>query len=236
MERPGLKAKNGKGEGMAGRRIGLLGGTFNPVHLGHIRAALEVKRRFRLEKVLFIPSSIPPHKRPKAIASAEDRLRMVGLACRGRKGLSASPIEIKAGGTSYSILTLDKILRRFPGGEVFFILGLDAFLEIDAWRDCRRVLEQCHFIVISRPGYDLARARQVLRGSLASRMSELGQEDSAEEPLQAGPRIFLVPIAALDISSTDIRRRARCGEPLRGLVPPAVETYIRRHRLYQGGQ
>jgi len=231
-----MKAKNGKGKGMAGCRIGILGGTFNPVHLGHIRAALEVKRRFRLEKVLFIPSSIPPHKRPMAVASPNDRLRMVGLACRGRKGLSASPIEIEAGGTSYSVLTLDKIRRRFAGGEIFFVLGVDAFLEIDTWRDYRRVLEQCHFIVVSRPGCDLARAHKVLQGSLASRMVELGQEESAEAPLPAGTRIFLVPIAALDISSTDIRRRARTGESLRGLVPRAVETYIRRHRLYQGGQ
>jgi nicotinate-nucleotide adenylyltransferase len=231
-----MKPKNGKGEDMAGRRIGLLGGTFNPVHLGHVRAALEIKRRFRLERVLFIPSSIPPHKRAKVVASADDRLRMVGLACRGRKGLSSSPIEIKAGGTSYSILTLDKIRRRYAAGEIFFILGVDTFLEIDTWRDYRRVLEQCHFIVISRPGYDLARARRVLGGNLASRMIKLDQEESVKAPLPAGTRIFLVPIAALDISSTDIRRRARCGEPLRGLVPPAVETFIRRHRLYQGAQ
>jgi len=231
-----MKPGKGRCEGMAVRRIGLLGGTFNPVHLGHVRAAQEVKRRFRLERVLFIPSSIPPHKRPVAIASPDHRLRMVGLACRGRKGLSASPVEIKAGGTSYSVLTLDKIRRRFPRTDIFFILGVDAFLEFDTWRDYGRVLEQCHFIVISRPGYDLAKARQVLRGSLASRMIELGQEESAGARLPAGPRIFLVPIAALDISSTDIRRRARTGESLRGLVPPAVETYIRRHRLYQGGQ
>jgi len=220
---------------MGGLRIGLLGGTFNPVHAGHIRAAEEVKRKFRLEKVLFVPSAIPPHKRSAAIASAEDRLRMVRLACRGRKGLSSSPIEIEAGGTSYSILTLEKIRGRFTGAEIFFIVGVDAFLEIGTWRDYRRVLEQCHFIVISRPGYELPEARSVLGGKLAARMIELGSEESLPAPRAGEPRIFLVPLASLDISSTDIRRRARRGQALRGLVPPAVETYIRRHRLYQGG-
>lgn len=220
---------------MARRRIGLLGGTFNPVHWGHVRAALEIRRRFRLEKVLFIPAAIPPHKRPAGMASPDDRLRMVGLACRGRKGLSSSPIEIEAGGTSYSVLTLDKIRKHFAGGAVFFILGADAFLEIGTWRDYRRVLDQCHFIVISRPGTDLAGAKNVLRGSLARRMVELSWGESVPEPLPSRPRIFLVPVAGWDISSTDIRRRASRREPLTGLVPPAVESYIRRHRLYQGG-
>lgn len=220
---------------MAPRRIGILGGTFNPVHWGHVRAAQEVGRRFHLEKVLFIPSAIPPHKRSAGMASPEERLRMVGLACRGRKGLSSSPIEIEVGGTSYSILTLDKIGRRFSGEAVFFILGVDAFLEIGTWRDYRRVLGQCHFIVISRPGTALAGAKKVLRGSLARRMVELSRGESVPEPLPSQPSIFLVPVAGWDISSTDIRRRARRKEPLRGLVPPAVETYIRRHRLYQGG-
>ncbi len=220
---------------MADLRIGLLGGTFNPVHAGHIRAAEGVRRMFRLDKVLFIPSATPPHKRSAAIASAEDRMRMVGLACRGRKGLSSSPIEIAAGGTSYSILTLGRIRRRFQGAEIFFILGVDAFLEIGTWRDYRRVLEQCHFIVISRPGYELAGTRRVLGGSLAPRMVELGRAKPLPEGHGREPRIFLIPLDSLDISSTDIRRRARRGQSLRGLVPPAVETYIRRHRLYQGG-
>jgi nicotinate-nucleotide adenylyltransferase len=221
---------------MAGRRIGLLGGTFNPVHLGHVQAAQEVRRRFRMNRVLFIPSSLPPHKRSAEIASPDDRLRMVKLACRGRLGLAASPIEIEAGGTSYSVLTLEKVRRRYSGAQLFFILGVDAFAEIDTWRDYPRVLEQCHFVVISRPGFDLEQARGVLRGSLGPRIVALGPKETAGARLPDEPRIFLVPIVALDISSTEIRRRARRGEPLRGLVPAAVETYIRRHRLYQGGQ
>jgi nicotinate-nucleotide adenylyltransferase len=189
-----------------------------------------------MDRVLFIPSSLPPHKKSLDIASPDDRLRMVKLACRGRLGLAASPIEIEAGGTSYSVLTLEKVRRRYAGAQLFFILGVDAFAEIDTWRDCRRVLDQCHFVVINRPGFDLELARGVLRGSLGPRMITLGPKEKVGFRLPDEPRIFLVPIAALDISSTEIRRRARRGEPLRGLVPAAVEIYIRRHRLYQGGQ
>lgn len=221
---------------MTVRRIGLQGGTFNPVHLGHLRAAVEARRRFSLDRVLLIPSSVPPHKESADMAPAEHRLRMVRLACRGRAGLAASALEIEAEGTSYSVLTLEEVRRRYREAVLFFVLGIDAFQEIKTWREYRRVLKQCHFVVTSRPGYDLGRARRVLGSGPAARYVELDPNGAVVGRLPRAPSIFLLPISALDISSTDIRSRARRGDSLAGLVPLPVEKYIHRHRLYQGGQ
>jgi nicotinate-nucleotide adenylyltransferase len=214
--------------------IGLFGGTFDPIHLGHLRAAAEVRRRARLDRVLFIPSYLPPHKKSGAVASAADRFRMVELACRWRKGFEASPVEVEAGERSYSILTLRKLRAFSPDARLFFILGVDAFLDIGTWREYHRVLEECFFIVMGRPGFELDRARDVLDGKLRDSIGPLVTGEGAAGPLPPRTRIFLLPIRALDISSTAIRERVRRGETLDGLVPGAVDAYIREHQLYRG--
>jgi nicotinate-nucleotide adenylyltransferase len=214
--------------------IGLFGGTFDPIHLGHLRAAAEVRRRARLDRILFIPSFLPPHKKSGAVASASDRLRMVELACRGRKGIEASPVEVEAGEKSYSILTLRKLRALSPAARLFFILGVDAFLDIGTWREYQRVLQECFFIVMGRPGFELDRARDVLNGKLRDSIGPLVTREGAGGPLPPRTRIFLLPIRALDISSTAIRERIRRGETLDGLVPGAVDAYIREHQLYRG--
>jgi nicotinate-nucleotide adenylyltransferase len=214
--------------------IGLFGGTFDPIHLGHLRAAAEVRRRARLDRVLFIPSYLPPHKRGGAVAPAADRLRMVRLACRGRAGLEASSIEVDAGEKSYSILTLRKFRTLAPGARLFFILGVDAFLDIGTWREYHRVIEECYFIVMGRPGFDLDRARDVLGGTLRDMTGPLATREGAAGPLPPATRIFLLPIRALDVSSTEIRDRARRGRSLDGFVPKPVAAYIREHQLYRG--
>jgi len=218
---------------MERRRIGLLGGTFNPVHKGHVRAAEEVRLRFALSQVLFIPSYIPPHKQTMGMAPPEDRLAMVELAVRSHPHLVASPLEIGAREKSYSIITLNKLKAIYPDAWVFFILGVDAFIEIETWKSYREVLGQCRFIVISRPGFDLARAREVLPSGYSSKMGECSGSGSVGDDLLARFRIFLVPIKALDISATDIRRRLREGRSIHGLVPGPVEEYIRKKNLYQ---
>jgi nicotinate-nucleotide adenylyltransferase len=218
----------------AGReRVGLLGGTFNPVHSGHIFAAEAVADRFGLDTILLIPSYRPPHKEPPDLAPAADRLRMIELACAGHPRLVPSDIEVRARGRSYSVVTLDKVRRLYPGAWVFFLLGVDAFLEIETWKDYRKVLEQCLFIVMSRPGSDLGAARSVLGGRLAGRTRLVGPGERPGESELAAERVFLAPIDALDISSTDIRRRLRRGLSVAGLVPPAVAEYLERHRLYK---
>lgn len=214
--------------------IGLFGGTFDPIHLGHLRAAAEVRRRARLDRVLFIPSYLPPHKKSGAVASASDRLRMVELACRGRAGFEASSIEVDARDKSYSILTLRKLRALSPEARLFFILGVDAFLDIGTWREYQRVLQECFFIVMGRPGFELDRARDVLNGKLRDSIGPLVTREGAAGPLPPRTRIFLLPIRALDISSTAIRERVRRGETLDGLVPGAVDAYIREHQLYRG--
>ncbi|MCX6568724.1 MAG: nicotinate-nucleotide adenylyltransferase [Candidatus Aminicenantes bacterium] len=214
--------------------VGLFGGTFDPIHLGHLRAAKEVRRLARLDRILFIPSFLPPHKTPGTGASPADRLRMVELACRGRKGFEASPIEVEAGERSYSILTLRKIRAISPDARLFFILGVDAFLDIGTWREYERVLEECLFIVMGRPGFELDRARGVLGRKFRDAIGPLEGGESAGGPLAPHTRIFLLPIHALDISSTAIRERVRRGETLDGLVPGPVDAYIREHQLYRG--
>jgi len=214
--------------------IGLFGGTFDPIHLGHLRAAAEVRRRARLDRVLFIPSYLPPHKKSGAAASAADRLRMVELACRGRAGFEASSIEVDAREKSYSILTLRKLRALSPESRLFFILGVDAFLDIGTWREYHRVLEGCFFIVMGRPGFGLDRARDVLGGSLRDRMAPVEGSEELAGTLPSRARIFLMPIRALDVSSTEIREKVRRGQSLEGLVPAAVEEYIRERQLYRG--
>jgi nicotinate-nucleotide adenylyltransferase len=214
--------------------IGLFGGTFDPVHCGHLRAAAEVRRRARLDRILFIPSSIPPHKAEGGAAPALDRLRMVEIACRRRAGFEVSPIEIEAGGPSYSLRTVRRVKRLWPRSRAFFIVGVDAFMEIGTWHEYRKVLRECVFLVTGRPGYDLERARDVLGGRLGGVTGSLagaGRLDAAAPPRL---RVILVPIRALDVSATLVRDRVRRGASLEGLVPRAVAAYIHAHQLYRG--
>jgi nicotinate-nucleotide adenylyltransferase len=215
-------------------RIGLFGGTFNPIHLGHLQAAADVRASFGLGQVLFIPSYIPPHKTSADIASAADRFRMVELACAGREGFVPSPLEVEAHERSYSILTLSKVKGLYPEAWTFFILGIDAFLEIGTWHEYESVLDECLFIVTDRPGFDLGSASGVLGGRLRDRICRVPEGGPADETLFSRFGVFLLPIKALDISATDIRDRVRRGERTDGLVPAPVADYIRKHQLYTG--
>lgn len=214
-------------------RIGLFGGTFDPVHAGHLRAATEVQRRFGLDRILFIPSFSPPHKGRGAQASAADRYRMVELACAADPHFIPSRLEVDDQQTSYSVRTVEKVRRADPNARVFFILGVDAFLEIATWRDAERVLEECSWIVTTRPGFRLEAAGGVLGGRLEPRLHAMAADETADEAAFGPGRIFLVPIPALDVSATEIRRRVRAGETIRGLVPADVETYIHDRGLYR---
>jgi len=223
--------------GVNRQRLGLLGGTFNPIHLGHVQAARIVKDRCRLDRVLFIPSFIPPHKEDQDVASAEHRFNMVRLAVAGEPDFEASAVEIEARGTSYSIHTLDRIKDRYPEAEVFFILGIDAFVEIATWKDHEKVLDRCSFIVISRPGHRLDEARKVLGGRLEDRISYLNEDEKpGDSPLSAGPAILLLQIDALDIASSDIRRRLHRGSSIAGLAADPVREYIKENGLYMTNQ
>jgi nicotinate-nucleotide adenylyltransferase len=215
-------------------RIGLFGGTFDPVHCGHLRAAAEVLGAFALDRVLFIPSFIPPHKERPGIAPAGDRLEMVRLACREEPRFSASSIEVDAGERSYSIITVGKIRQLYPGAWIFFILGADAFIEIGTWREHEKLLRECMFIVMARPGTGLDEARRVVGEEDIRLIREVPAGGPVDAALFGKVRVFFLTIRALDISSTGIRERAAAGRPLEGLVPASVEDYIRARHLYLG--
>ena len=218
---------------MKKERIGIFGGTFNPIHKGHVKAVLEVQKTFFLDKVLMIPSYIPPHKGAPDVAPPSDRLQMVKLAVASYPQFVPSPIEIEAKGKSYSILTLAKLKQQFPDAAMFFILGVDAFLEIDTWREYKKVLKQCHFIVISRPGYELNETKKPLGGNYAERMVQVIETTKLDKAMLHPYKIFLLSIDALDMASKDIRKKVKMGISIAGLVVESVEEYIQINKLYQ---
>jgi len=218
------------------KKIGLFGGTFNPIHNGHLKVAEEVSRFFQLDKILFIPSYLPPHKSSRDIASATDRLKMVELALQPFSQFEASSLEVERPETSYSIITLEEVKKIYSGAQIFFIVGIDAFLEIKTWREYEKILSSCSFIVVSRPGYKLEQAKEVLAPDWKEKMVIIGPDFKLKEEMGKEPKIYLFPMNSLDISASYIRRRRQRGESISGLVPEAVEKYILERNLYSYGE
>lgn len=216
------------------QRLGILGGTFNPIHYGHLAAAEEVRDRLKLDRILFIPSYLPPHKFEEEVPSAVQRLEMVRLATAGNPLFEPSDIEITRGGRSYTIDTVESLKQVFRGAELFFITGLDSFLEIGTWHLWERLLTLCNFVVISRPGYhfvDLAKIS--FMESAAHELASLDQGDLQQAMVRSVAfTIYLERIPLFDISSTDIRNRVKAGVSIKYLLPDAIETYIITNKLY----
>lgn len=212
------------------RRIGLFGGTYNPIHLGHLRGAEEIRVAFHLDEVIFIPSAIPPHKATEEIIDAKHRLKMVKLAIASNPYFSVSEIELLRLVKSYTIDTL----RHYCEGQTntfFFILGEDAFGEIETWMDFQRLFTLCHFIVMARPGYQKTSVASQLPGSLTSAF-QYDLEAKVWVHL-SGYRLYFEEISFLDISSTKVRELIQRGESVRYLIPPEAEAYIDKHGLYR---
>jgi nicotinate-nucleotide adenylyltransferase len=212
-------------------RVGILGGTLDPIHQGHVEAALAVRRAFALDEVRIVPSRVPPHRPVQPIASAYHRFAMAALAVNGLDGFLVSDEELQAPGPSYTADTLERLRDRgLDASQIFFITGADAFAEIATWRRYPDVLDLARFVVVSRPGLRVDQLRERLP-HLASRM-----RSAADVHLAAGHHaIFLLDVATPDVSSTVIRERLRTGLPVAGLVPAAVERHIIQHRLYVAG-
>jgi nicotinate-nucleotide adenylyltransferase len=200
-------------------KIGVLGGTFDPIHLGHMAAGDAAQDALSLDAVLLVPSRIPPHRAEPTRTSPEDRYAMAELAARERRGWMASRIELERAGPSYTFDTLTAL--RKSGSQYFFITGADAFAEIATWSRYPAVLDLANFVVVSRPGITLDSLRERVPAAFS-------RESSAKT------RVILVEAHTPDVSSTEIRRRARAGESLTGLVPDSVADYITTHRLYSG--
>ena len=223
-------------------RLGVMGGTFNPIHYGHLVAANEVCEAFALDTVIFVPASIPPHKDQTELIDSRHRLMMTMLATTSHPHFAVSSIEIDRPGASYSVDTIAQLKQMYPEPlTIYFILGIDAFVDIASWRQPDVLLRSCHTIITSRPGYSLYE----LAPTLLQRLSAL-YPGLQFEPVEEGKKppvpsfwvrhtphhIFLHEVSALDISSTLLRQRVKAGHTVAYLLPDSVEAYIRKYQLY----
>jgi nicotinate-nucleotide adenylyltransferase len=217
-------------------RVGLLGGTFDPFHLGHLDLARAAQTSLALDRVWLVPSRLPPH-RPPPHASASHRFAMTCLAVQDDSQLLVSDVEMETSGPSYTAETLDRLAGvGIDVSGLFFITGADAFRDIRSWRTYPAILDRCHFVVISRGGVPASSMPDALP-DLAPRMQQrpdAGTRDGEAATPPGCPAILLIDAATAPVSSTEVRRAAAAGEPLAGLVPDAVARHIRRYNLYAG--
>ena len=213
-------------------RIGLFGGTFNPIHFGHLRAAEEIQEFFQLKKIIFVPARIPPHKAEKTIVAPEHRLTMVKLAIQGNPFFETSDFEIQRNSKSYSIITIE-YFKKILGltASLFFLIGIDAFLEINTWKDFARLFSLTNFIIMSRLGYPQKVSAKLL--SVDGDKNFFYNSEGNYFVHSSGHKLFFQKITLLDFSSRGIRSRIKGKRSIRYLVPPNVENYIKKHGLYQ---
>lgn len=212
-------------------KIGLFGGTFDPIHWGHLRSAEEVREAFSLDRVIFVPAADPPHKKRRPTTSPRERLEMVRLAIAKNPGFSVSAVEISRPGKSYSIDTLRYFCARKPRDSLYFVLGLDAFREIATWKDFHEIFRLCHTVVTSRPGC----AEPMSLEGMPVAVRRVFCYDRAQDFYrhESGTCLFFLKITEIAISASDIRNRLKEGKSIRYLVPPDVESYIRTKGLYR---
>lgn len=202
------------------KRVGIMGGTFDPIHNGHLVAGSEVADMFDLDVVVYVPTGQPWQKRDRSVSPAEDRYLMTVIATASNPRFEVSRADIDRGGDTYTVDTLADMRKEFPDAELFFITGADALDKIVTWRDWESMFDLAHFVGVTRPGYELPGQ---------------GEDDDAPNPLQREMdegRLSLVEIPAMAISSTDCRERAAAGRPVWYLVPDGVVQYITKHGMY----
>ncbi|MEA2627404.1 MAG: nicotinate-nucleotide adenylyltransferase [Candidatus Binatota bacterium] len=215
------------------RRLGVLGGSFDPIHVGHLRSAEEVREAQALESVLFVPAAHPPHKQDRPLTDGALRLRMVELAISDNPSFIASAIEIERGGTSYSVDTLGELRRREPDAELHFIVGMDAFREMHTWRDCERIFELATVVVTDRPPATVDHAIDHL--PVAARKSFCYVPGTGSYRHESGGALRFQTITGIDVSATSLRAAIRRGRSVRYLLPPSVERFVIDRELYAKG-
>jgi nicotinate-nucleotide adenylyltransferase len=214
------------------QRLGLFGGTFNPIHYGHLRAAEEVVETLGLGQIWFIPAALPPHKSPSDVTSFEVRLAMTRLAVGRHPRLAVSDVEGRRPGKSYTIDTLHHFREELgPQGELNFILGMDSMLEIATWKDYRELFTLSHFVVLDRPGYDRDRLGEVLIQQVHPDFQPLPVGEGFQHP--SGYRVLVLGATLMDISATRIRDLVRAGRSIRYLLPERVRRFILKNNLYR---
>jgi nicotinate-nucleotide adenylyltransferase len=214
-------------------RVALFGGTFDPVHNGHLRMAVEVLEGLGLPRLFLVPAAQPPHKPHRPVTPAAQRFAMAQAAVSGIEGLSVTDVELRRDGPSYSLLTVREVQDANPGSDLLFIVGADAFSEIATWHRYGELLGACDFLLLPRPGTPPeesfppgVRIEKEGDGCYSLRGRSFR--------LPGGRRLLCPDLPALDISSRSIRDKVRRGRSIRGLVPPEVERYIHDHGLYRG--
>ncbi|PYS72485.1 MAG: nicotinate (nicotinamide) nucleotide adenylyltransferase [Acidobacteria bacterium] len=214
----------------AKQRIALYGGTFDPVHLGHLEVARRVQELFEIKKLLFVPAQVAPHKVGKLVSAPLHRHAMLALASQDDPTLAISTFELESPDRSYTIDTLTHFVSEFgETADLFFIMGADSWSEITTWREWERLLRVVNHIVVTRPGYEIEDYPTVRDRIVDLRVSKL------QALLPEGPRIFITDVVLKDISASQIRRLASAGRysELTGLVSKPVATYIEKYRIYQ---
>jgi len=191
------------------KKIGILGGTFDPIHVGHLVLAQQVKEKLKLSRVIFIPCSNPPHKTRKKLSSAQDRFRMAAVAVEGNPSFAISDMELKRGGLSYTVDTLRQLGQTYPGSEIYFLTGSDVLDEIHTWKNPEEIYKLARMVIAVRPGFD-----------------------SIDRKSPFAKRSTVVDITGVDISSSQIREKVKKGQSIKYLVPPKVEEYIVKKKLY----
>jgi nicotinate-nucleotide adenylyltransferase len=212
-------------------RLGLLGGTFNPIHLGHLRGVEEAREVFGLERVYFIPAAVPPHKDERIEVSSADRLEMVRLAIENNPAFSVSDVELSREGKSYSIETLTDFRNRYPGAEIFFIVGMDAFLEVTTWKDYQDLFSLCCFVVLNRPRSKPRKLTDLTPREFWATFRP-GKNPSHWIHGPSGFSIHFLDKPLIDISSSEIREKIRTGRSVRYMMVEKVEAYIRTNGFY----
>ena len=201
-------------------RLGILGGTFDPIHYGHLLLAEQARETFALDLVLFIPAARPPHKKKRALCAARHRLAMVTLAVAGHDAFGVSDVELRRRGASYSVDTVERLASDHPGAALFFLIGSDTVPELPTWKQAGRLAELATLVVACRPEAPLPSASK-LAGTL-----------TREQVRSLRDHVLSMPPTGL--ASRDIRTRVAQGRSIRYMVPPAVEHYIHEHGLYVG--
>jgi nicotinate-nucleotide adenylyltransferase len=198
-------------------RIGVFGGSFDPVHIGHLTIAQDAVEQLELDRLIFVPAAVPPHKQDKALVEGRHRFEMLQLATESNLSFEVSDMELQRGGVSYTFDTMTQIQFEHPGAELFFIVGLDSLVDLHGWRNADKLLELCTIVPFARGGEDPARVAEQIKLS---------------EPWETRLMERLIRIHVIEISASEIRMRLAEGLSIRYLVPPEVEMYIAEHHLY----
>lgn len=233
--------------GKQAHKVGIIGGTFDPVHCGHLEIAREMRSRFALDQIIFMPAPSPPHKDIREISAFEHRHAMVACAIRSEDDFSVSDLEAQRSGRSYTVDTLERLHAIYPKAEFYFLMGMDSFSNLTSWREYPRLFELSNIVVAQRPGlpecihpqelpvalrnlfcYDAARS-----GFVYTQGNELGAKARQLPRRSECGRLYFLHETRADISSTQIRRRVREHRSIANLVPEAVREYITQHELYQ---